>query len=161
MFVWGAVLEPRPAERLRGLLQSLFGARGQVAPARELVYGTEARDVPLDGEDPLALVLVFDLAQTPELEVQGRFVRELVARLAERPASSRFLVVVDGAGYAQRQTTGEVGRERLLERRRLWDSVLDAAAVAPLHLDLSRAAGDDLAAAEEALWSSRPEGAAR
>ena len=70
------------------------------------------------GEAPEATILVFNLAQTPELEVQARYLEELIA--ARPPGDhSRLLVLLDAQGYA---CSAEASRVE--ERERAWQRVL-------------------------------------
>ena len=127
-------LDARAAERLRGLLHDLLGARAEVALRPRADYGAEREALAPEG-DGAVLVVVFGLAQTPELEVHARLLEELRAGLGE---GQRLLVVVDAAGYATRLGEGEAARARLDERRRAWDRAAREAGLAVLHLDLSR-----------------------
>jgi len=118
--------EPSPpaAQRLRERLPALLGG--------ELVIESEA-STPYGEEDALlaqievtgavdVLVLLFSLAATPEDENHGVLIagaRDLVAR---RGPNAELVVLVDEAPYAAR-LAGEGGaRERLPERRALWQA---------------------------------------
>jgi hypothetical protein len=127
-------LDARAGERLRGLLHELFGARAEVLVRPACDYGAEHADL-APSSDASALVAVFALAQTPELEVHARLLEELRAGL--RP-DQRLLVVVDSSGYAARLGADETARARLDERRRAWDRAAREARVVPLHLELAR-----------------------
>lgn len=151
---YGAQLAPRPADRLRLLLHDLLGARADVVLGTALEYGAEVDTVAVpDGRG--CLVAVFTLAQTPELEVHGRFLAELRSRVEP---GGRLLVLVDGSAYAERLGDSATARERLHERRRAWDRAAREAGLQPLHLDLG--AGVDAATLERAevvLWTA-PDG---
>ena len=148
---YAGTLGPRAYERLRELLHDLLGARAEVTQRAAVEYGTEAESLAPAREDA-CLVLVFALAQTPELEVQVRLLEELRASL--RPGQ-RLLVVVDSAGYLERLGAGEEARARLAERRRAWDRATRETQLAVLHLDLGSAPDDDaLVRAGEALWTA-------
>lgn len=143
-------LEPRAAERLRGLLHDLLGARAEIGVRARAEYGSE-RDVLAPEGDGEVLVLVFGLAQTPELEVHTRLVEELRAGLQP---DQRLLVVVDASGYAARLGEGDEALARLEERRRAWDRAAREAGLEPLHLDLARELpADALARAGRSLAS--------
>jgi hypothetical protein len=131
-------LDARAIERLRGLLHDLFGARAEVGLRPRAEYGCERDALAPEGEDA-ALVVVFGLAQTPELEVHARLLGELRAGMG---AGQRMLVVVDAGGYAARLGDGDEARARLDERRRAWDRAAREARLGVLHLDLSRELDD-------------------
>jgi len=96
-------------------------------------------------------VLLFGLAQPPEIEVQGRFAEDLRRQLAGDRA---LCVLVDGSTYRERVGSAA---ERLDERRRAWDRVLRESGASAVHVDLSRPVPDDVVAA---LASAAGQGAA-
>ena len=140
--------EPSPAaaQRLRERLPALLGG--------ELVIESEA-STPYGEEDALlaqlevgggadVLVLLFSLAATPEDENHGVLMtgaRELVARGARSGSLSgsnaELVVLVDEAPYAAR-LAGEGGaRERLAERRALWQAFARAHGAEARFVDLA------------------------
>jgi hypothetical protein len=141
--------EPSPAaaQRLRERLPALLGG--------ELVIESEA-STPYGEEDALlaqlevgggadVLVLLFSLAATPEDENHGVLMtgaRELVARGGSRSGSlsgsnAELVVLVDEAPYAAR-LAGEGGaRERLDERRALWQAFARAHGAEARFVDLA------------------------
>lgn len=125
---FSAPLSPRSADRLRALLNDAFGARAEVSLAPWMEYGTNA-SAPKLPEDDARVVVVFAIAQTPELEVHARFLIELAQRLGNGVGP---LCVVDAGGFAER-----FGAERLGERKRAWDLVLREAGLPALHLNLA------------------------
>jgi len=148
---YGAAPAPRVADRLRVLLHDLLGARAEIVQADALEYGAEGQAIEPPPE-PGCLVLLFALAQTPELEVHARLLAELRARTTP---GGRLLVVVDGSAYAERLGEGATGRERLAERRRAWDRAAREAGLAVTHIDLAVGLDEqDLERAEAALWTA-------
>ena len=143
-------------EALKGLLADFFGPRTEVRLRTTLDYGAEGDELePMTGR---CLVVLFNLAQTPESEVHGELLRQLVADLGGGQA---LVAAVDGAAYRRRLhgDDPEAGKDsaRLHERRRGWDRVVREAGLSALHLDLQRGAGDEvLEEFERAAW---PEGA--
>lgn len=119
-------LLPRPAERLRALLPELLGGELAVEQEAATPYGEEdALLAQLDvrgGAGADLLVLLFSLAATPEDENHGALIagaRDLLAR--HRPRAE-LVAIVDESPYAAR-LAGEGGaRERLAERRALWET---------------------------------------
>ncbi|MEM6796638.1 MAG: hypothetical protein AAF725_21885, partial [Acidobacteriota bacterium] len=133
----------RPTEKaataLRGLLLDLIGARAHVRIAGSVAYGAGA---PLSEslEKASWQVLLFNMAQTPEVEVHG----EALAGTAERLADGQRLLVVVDEGPLAGKTAADSREERLLSRRRAWKRVVESADGS------ARAAFLDLGAAESA-----------
>ncbi len=117
---------PQSAERLRALLPELLGGELVVEQEAATPYGEEdallAQLEVRGGAGADLLVLLFSLAATPEDENHGALIagaRDLLAR--HRPRAE-LVVIVDEAPYAAR-VAGEGGaRERLAERRALWEA---------------------------------------
>ncbi|MCP3964411.1 MAG: DUF2868 domain-containing protein [bacterium] len=140
--------QARAVETLKQLLYDLFGPRSEIRLRAPLEYGFEPDELD-PGTGRLRLVL-FGLAQTPEVEVHG----ELLARVKDDlPDGQALLVVVDGSSYRQRLEGGEGAATRLAERRRAWDRVVRDAGLEALHVDLLQAFDDDLLTrATETAW---------
>ena len=120
-------------ENLMGLLHDLFGARARVTKTPSLAYGAEADELlAAAGDDASQVVVVFGLAQTPETEVHGRLIADLLRLRLEEPV----LWIVDGTGYRERLGGGETALRRADEHARSWDRVLRDAGGVALHLDL-------------------------
>ncbi|MFQ5655806.1 MAG: hypothetical protein ACE5GW_13885, partial [Planctomycetota bacterium] len=95
-------------------------------------------------------VVLFSLAQSPEIEVHGEFVVEARRALA---AQERLLVLIDGSPLRERVEGSGIDPSRLDERRRTWDRTLRDARVTGAHLDLGRPPAENgLTAMAEALW---------
>ena len=150
----------RPAaqglENLKRLLYDFFGPRTEVRVWSKLDYGTRA-----EASEVLAgrcLVVLFNLAQTPESEVHGEFLADLAAQLDDGQA---LVPLVDGTAYRRRlhgeDPAAAEGSQRLIDRRRGWDRVFRERDLTALHLDLDLEPGDSaLMAFPRAAW---PEGA--
>ena len=132
---------PRGAavESLKRLLYDLFGPRSQIRWRPTLGYGVEPSAVE-PGAGRLQIVL-FGLAQTPEVEVHGELLRRQRDELADGQA---LLAMVDASSYRQRLERSDRADERLAERRRAWDRVVRDAGLEIVHLDLSEAADDEI-----------------
>jgi hypothetical protein len=114
---------------------------GQLQLGQTLPFGAEddaVRCTPPPGTT-LVLVLV-DLAATPEAEVHGR----LLATLAAQAGGARRMLLADESAFAQRMGHAP---ERLAERRQAWQQLADAHGV-PL---ATAALGTDAGAAAQAL----------
>jgi hypothetical protein len=142
-------LDARAADLLSELLHEVFGGRAQVQIAETLAYGAS-----LDGSAAAAeaghFVVVYPAVQSPEREVHGRFVEELVAGNGDRGV----LVIVDASAWAGERGATADDRRRA-ERRRAWDRVIRGSGASGLHLDLSAPLpGDAVERAEACLRSS-------
>ncbi len=125
---------PAPAAKaLKQLLYDLFGPRSEIRMRPVLDYGFEPERLEA-GDSRLRLVL-FGLAQTPEVEVHGELLRQLRDAL---PDGQALLAMVDGSNYRQRLEGGGRAVERLAERRRAWDRVVRDAGLEAVHVDLSK-----------------------
>lgn len=120
----------RALESLQAALHDVFGTKAQVLISTPLAYGAEAATAPDPvGEAPACRIVLVSLAQTPETEVHGRFVREL---LALRRPQDRLVVLADASPYRAR--VGDP--ERVDERRRLWTRTVSEAGAPFLAADL-------------------------
>jgi len=132
----------RASDGLKALLHDLLGARAEVKVFEKLEYGAEAadadvfQDTQVNGRDvQVCCVPLFALAQSPEVEVHGRFVEELKRRV---PDGGSLLVLVDATSYRERLDEGAEGEARLEERRRAWNRVVREAGLECVHVDLAR-----------------------
>jgi hypothetical protein len=96
----------------------------------------------------VCVVIVFNLAQSPESEVHGAFLEQVKSRV--EAAERRLLLLIDVSSYRQRVGVNERSEERLRGWRRLVsDSGLELVPV-----DLGRPADDDLlTAVRDSMWT--------
>ena len=148
---------------LRRLLDDAVGSSADIRVQASAPYGADAAAVL--AADPLAagdaaerwLVVVFNLAQSPEREVHGELLSRLVGWTAAGDGGRRSLAVVDAAPYRARLSGTGAEERRLAERRRAWDVVARASGSALVHLDLGAAeTGAVRADLERAVWSPAP-----
>ncbi len=130
------------ADKLRAQLLDVFGARAEIRVRPAVDYGTEAADLELPGGR--CWLILFNLSQTPEMEVHGAL---MAALREELPDGQSLLTVVDGSGYRERLAPGKAGEKRWGERCRAWDRVIAEAGLEPVHLDLRRDDDDTVIAA--------------
>lgn len=136
------------ADRLKRLLYDLLGPRSEIRLRSPLEYGAEAAELEPGGSR--LRLLLFSLAQTPEVEVHGELLRQLRQDL---PDGQALLAVVDGSAYRQRLAGSGRATSRLAERRRAWDRVVRDAGLEAVHVDLGDALPDDvLSRAAAAAW---------
>jgi len=132
----------KSTETLRRLLLDWLGARASLRVVPGAKYGAEA--------DPSAAgwqVLLFSLAQTPEVEVHGEWLSQYVDALAD---GQRLIVLVDEAPLLAKVPAAQ-RLERRESRRRAWLRNLDtgraagATGPAPVFLALDESLDADLA----------------
>ena len=169
---------PRPGSMasLKTLLFDYFGARADLRVRDPLSYGAEAKavlpvplsDASLDDQElaerDFCVVVVFNLAQSPESEVHGAMLEELTTRIDTK--RSQLLVVLDTSPYRERVDD----RERVQQRIDAWSRVVHDAGLTAVPIDLGRhispagaagertkgGAGEDLlASVRAALWPDR------
>jgi len=160
----------RPAagerEALKRLLHDVFGARSHVEIHAPVDYGAfpgaalDAGGMPSPEAGRSCIVVLFSLAQTPENDVHGAFLRGLTERLAGSPA--RLLVLVDRSRYRGRVQDPD----RWNERFEIWKRVAGAVGLEPVGVDLGlpdgvvdkddHRAGGTLDRITAALWSGEP-----
>ena len=145
----------RTVDAMMSLLHDHFGTRAEVRLQTGLEYGDEApapqASDPANGAPERCQVLLFALAQSPEVEVHGRLLDDLRATL---PDGDHLLVLVDASGFARR--AGAVAG-RMDERRRAWNRVVKEVGLNAVHVDLNLAPTDNvLEALGAGLWPSAP-----
>lgn len=153
-------LDPQGTATLTEALRDLAGHHAQVRFHAPVEYGADAADFlrgvappQRDGPAEHWLVVTFGLAQSPEPEVHGEYVRRLREWAAQAPAARRLLIIVDGSGYRRRLADSGVDAGRAEERRRAWDRLVRGAGLQAVHLDLAAAAdGGALSLLERGLW---------
>lgn len=142
----------RSSEGLRSFALDFFGNRAAVLEREELAYGDDY--VARESERPERCeLIVFNLAQTPESEVHGRFCRAAAERATGARGKRAALVIIDEASFTERLGDDEESRGRLEARRRNWSRVLGELDLEPVFLDLSdHVSNEALGRAREALW---------
>ena len=133
------------------LLAEHFGARAVIDQRKALAYGaawpesSEATDE-VSTRD-VCRVLLFSLAQTPELEVHGALLRE--ARERSDETGDELLVGIDTAGYRNQPA------KRRAERQRAWSALVEDAGLEAALIDEVRPI-DEAALVEIAAAIYRP-----
>ena len=146
---------PAESEAIKKLLYAYFGARSHVELGEPLEYGAELAPEPAgatrdEGHEAYRVVL-FNLAQTPEQEVQGLFLRGLKDRAGQD--GEKLLVLVDRSRY--RDTVSDP--RRLAERVETWRQTARGAGLELVEVDLgardaANEEDDPAARFDAALW---------
>ena len=144
---------------LRRLLSNAFGESLVITLHAGTRYGEEERFLQQlaeygDGSADI-VVLLFNLAATPEDENHGIIIAGTRDRLQRSGSRTRLLVLVDERPFAARMTTS--GANRLAERRESWRSFIAAHGLTACFIDLGppEIAPGDMEKAERlrnALW---------
>ena len=137
---------------LRELLADVLGERMKVEFSEAIAYGAEddyLAAAPLAQASPAdSLVVVFNLAATPEAENHGILMHGLRKLVQQGKTAHRLVAVLDESTYRQR-LAGEAGAEaRLAQRRSAWQDVLHTDELVAIDL-----ASPDGAAARSAFES--------
>jgi hypothetical protein len=134
---------PEMLYRMKTLLYEYFGARADIRVGEPLAYGAGVPegddasdlDAPENADDDVVpgeercVVLVFNLAQTPESEVHGAFLNEVLHRIESH--RWRLLVLVDSSTYRERIDSAERRRERF----ETWSRLVGDAGLSAVDLD--------------------------
>jgi hypothetical protein len=133
---------PSPAgtERASRLLLDLYGSHARLHASEPSGYGEPPPPAADGAQGPRRVVVVFSLAQSPELEVHGEFLDEISRQLSASPAGGQLLVLLDDEAYRAR--LGD-SAPRLAERRRAWERFGEECGVTVVSLS-GAAAGQDL-----------------
>jgi hypothetical protein len=124
---------------LERLLTATFGDGTRVTTDTAIAYGQEEewlerRDLSDDND---YLIVLFNLAATPEAENHGELVAGLKRAIGLHRSGVALAVMLDETAYRQR-LTGQAGADARLETRRLaWEQMLAATAVTPVTVDLA------------------------
>ena len=139
-------------ETLRSLLAEALGDKSAVESEPSIAYGEEDQWVArhaaqLSNADHI--ILLFNLASTPEPENHGALVDQLRTRLEDR---SELSVLVDDSAFTHKLRGQASAPRRVEERLHAWRAVLAASRVEPIRVTLDGTADPDAARAlEQAL----------
>jgi hypothetical protein len=133
---------PGRLDALKRLLHDFFGARADIRVRAPLDYGEEAATLTVPGDDveagerETAWIVVFNLAQSPESEVHGRFLQELRAELESR--GGQLLALVEVSAYHDKVDAPDRRDDRL----RAWNRVAGEAGFTVVDVALDEPTGD-------------------
>jgi len=145
--------DPGTLDALQSLLYDYFGARADIRVHDTLPYGTAADGfLPSSGasstdQEGECLVILFNMAQSPEVEVHGVLLEQLKKLLEIR--GGRLLVVIDATRFLARIDLPE----RLQERRRAWERIVRELDIRTVEFSSAAASSDAiLEEVRSALW---------
>jgi hypothetical protein len=139
---------------LKRLLVEVLGEKVTVEVDPPVAYGNEdqwleAHGERLTGSDQV--ILLFNLASTPEAENHGAMVTGVRQRLGN---SVELSVLIDDSAFVHRHRGQASAQRRIEERLSAWAAVLGADGVTPVRVNLDQASNGDAARAlERALLS--------
>jgi hypothetical protein len=149
-------LPPDGRERLTRLVQSATGDKTRVTVDPAVAYGAEDEWLTRDGASLGAadhLILLFNLASTPEAENHGALVAGVRQRIGA--GATALLALLDDSSFRHKLRGQGSTDRRIADRMDAWRAVLAPAAVTPVAVTLD--AGDEAAGArnlEQALLRS-------
>ena len=134
---YGLELSDGSGAQVKDLMTSAMGHKTKVEVDQGIAYGTE--DEWLAGEgDTLTrtdqLVLLFNLASTPEAENHGAFVNGVRQRLAS--AGTAILVLLDDSSFRRKFGKGASTERRVEERLEAWRAVILPSNLTPVTVSL-------------------------
>ncbi len=141
---------------LRTMLHDLFGARAEIELRPPVAYGEQppmVRQGPKPtGDDPPrkpCRVVLFNMSQTPEVDVHGAFLQELKDLFDD--SDGKLIVFLDVSAYRKRVQVPQ----RWKERSAAWSRVAREAGLSAVLLDPDHPADDTAREAiEAAVWTS-------
>jgi hypothetical protein len=143
--------------RLRALLPSALGETLAVDSRAPVAYGDEESFLQhlghRGGGIADVIVLLFNLAATPEDENHGVVIAGVRDWLTTNGRHAQLLVLVDLGPYAARMASQGGAEERMAERRRAWHDFVAARGLTACIVDLALSApsGDQTEPADHAL----------
>jgi hypothetical protein len=147
---------------LRALLPASLGESLTLDARAPVRYGEEDEFVQsLGAPDADAVVLLFNLAATPEDETHGVVLAGVRDWVAGSRSGTRLLVLLDEGPYMSRMTGDGGSGARVDERRGAWRDFVAARGLPACSANLAAAAGDAallpelLDAVRNALWETR------
>lgn len=140
---YGFTLSPPAVAGLQLLVGRLVGGSASLNLAAAAAYGDdEDRSLAQLSPEPGPLVVVFNMAATPERETHAAFA---IAAAAVASLARPLLVLVDETSFRARAGADP---QRLAQRRAAWQDLLRPIRIAPAFIDL---ANPDLALADAAM----------
>ncbi|MGV8899067.1 MAG: hypothetical protein ACOH2B_07490 [Burkholderiaceae bacterium] len=131
-------------QHLLNLLRNTLDPASQIEIAPTVAYGSEEEyldcldDTTSDAKSPATLqIVLFSTAATPEHEIQGTLMEQIQRKLGQRKDHCQLLAILDESPYRQRLAGQAGAAERLAERRRSWQQMMQQHQVKMLVLDLS------------------------
>jgi hypothetical protein len=142
--------------RLREILPAAFGPDLAVDLREPVAYGGEEEFIrhlaDRGGAIADVVVLLFNLAATPEEENHGTLIASVREWLASHRRNAQLLVLLDSGPYAERMGSDS---RRIAERQRAWERFVADRGLSTCTVDLASPASDSEAtvtALRKALW---------
>lgn len=139
-YSYGVAADQR--NNLGRLLGQVHGADAQITMTDSVTPAEEDHwQLPAGQPTPAIVLLLYAMTATPEAETHGRFAHQVRTGLSP---STVLVAVIDESRFRERfaQQPG-----RIDQRRRAWQAVLGARALAPVFVDLSQPGDEAIASA--------------
>ncbi len=118
--------DARSRERLRLFLREVLGGGFHVDFQGPVTYGHEEtflKSLAESSTPPFeTVVLIFNMASTPEEEIHGRLVEDLKQRMGEGRIARQLLLLLDETRYRQRFSAEQSYADKISERAATWSS---------------------------------------
>ncbi len=142
-------------DKLRRLLVAALGEKTTVETDTTVPYGDEDEWIARQGErlgQADQLIILFNLASTPEAENHGAMVQGVRNRLGNE---AELTVLLDDSSFMHKHRGQPSGPRRLDERLQAWRAVMTACAIEPIRVSLnSDSDPDEARVLEQALLHS-------
>ncbi len=149
----------RTKEILQAFLGDLFGWKVSIDFAPILGYGEEDSFLTSIRQStwtvPDHLIIIFNMASTPEEDIHGRLLEGLKEQAMEGRIARQLLLILDESVYRKRMNEQGGLRFRIEERRAAWQSLAKAHGIGIAAFDLNDVETERwLGDAKSATWSS-------
>ncbi len=143
-------LDPSIIERLEGLCLEMFGNSVYVSTRPPIPYGETNYHVQVSSHMSLRVLVVFDVATTPEQEVHGEFLQCIQAQIEGWTSEASLLVFIYEESY---RTSMDQQRQR--ERYQTWKRFTNGYGLEPIPFSVTSDVNGLLPQAAATLWTTR------
>ncbi len=137
-------------ELLEEFSLEMFGNRAYVQTRKPISYGESNFRMKASGTMPLRVLIVFDVATTPEQEVHGAFLQNIQDQVESWNGDASLLILLHEGSYRKRADP-----ERLRERFQTWERFMSGHGLKSLVFSNSADVNNMIQQATTKLWSGR------
>jgi len=143
-------LDHSMVERLEGCCVQMFGYGSSVQTRSSIAYGEIEHRMEGASHNPLRVLIIFDVATTPEQEVHGEFLKNIQQQVSHWPAGGVLLLVVLTGTYLKR-----TDQPRLQQRTQSWQRFTNDYGIEPLFVSPTIEMHELLKQATGKLWPTQ------
>ncbi|WP_454060883.1 DUF2868 domain-containing protein [Candidatus Nitrospira salsa] len=140
-------LDHSTATRLEECCLHMFGNGSSVQIRSSIAYGEDQRPMDVPHHIPLRVLVIFDVATTPEQEVHGEFLKNIQSQVGDWPAGGSLLLVILAGAYLKR-----TDQQRLEQRTQSWQRFTKGYEIEPLFFSPTIENDELLKQATGKLW---------